>query len=83
VRDSNLDPSDAARRLGSIKSEKKAQSSRDNILAAKAAGKMGGKPPKPLNEITCTCGRGETLEGHPTTCPRGRAIRRWQKAGRL
>ncbi len=36
-----------------------------------------------MTAITCTCGRGDALEGHPTTCPRGRAIRRRQKAGKL
>ena len=63
--------------IGSIKTPKKAAASRRN-------GQLyGGRPVKPLSEIACTCGRGDTLEGHPTTCPRGRAIRRRQKAGTL
>ena len=73
----------AAAVMGSIKSEKKSAAARQNILAAKAAGIVGGRPQKALSEIPCTCGRGEALEGHPTTCPRGRAIRRRQKAGQL
>ena len=60
--------------LGSIKTPKKAASSREN-------GKAGGRPAgsvKPLLEIPCNCNGGDTLapEAHPTTCPRGRAIRR-------
>jgi len=63
--------------IGSIKTEKKAEASRAN-------GRLyGGRPPRPLAEIPCTCGRGDALEGHPTTCPRGRALRRRQKAGKL
>lgn len=60
--------------LGSIKTEKKAASSREN-------GKSGGRPVgtvKPLLEIPCNCNGGDTLTvaAHPTSCPRGRAIRR-------
>jgi len=63
--------------LGSIKTEKKAEASRRN-------GRLhGGRPPRPLAEFPCTCGRGDALEGHPTTCPRGLTIRRRQKAGKL
>jgi len=63
--------------IGSIKTEKKAEASRRN-------GRLhGGRPPRPLAEFACTCGRGATLEGNPTTCPRGRAIRRRQEAGTL
>jgi hypothetical protein len=73
----------AAIALGSIKTEKKASTSRANILAAKAAGKIGGRPQKSLSDIPCTCGRGDDMAGHPTTCLRGLAIRRRQKAGTL
>lgn len=62
--------------IGSIKTPKKS-------AASAANGVKGGRPQKPLAEIPCTCGRGETLEGHPTSCPRGLAIRRRQKAGTL
>ena len=62
--------------LGRIRSPKKAEASRAN-------GSRGGRPVGPLSALTCTCGRGDALDGHPTTCPRGRAIRRRQKAGNL
>jgi hypothetical protein len=55
--------------VGRQRSAKKAASSAAN-------GKAGGRPFKPLADYACTCGRGDVLEGHPTTCPRGRAIRR-------
>lgn len=58
--------------VGSIKTPKKS-------AASAANGKKGGRPIKPLAAIPCTCGRGDTLEGHPTTCPRGLAIRRRMK----
>jgi len=62
--------------LGKRRTPKKAATSAAN-------GRQGGRPQLPLSAITCTCGAGEALEGHPTTCPRGRAIRRRQKAGTL
>ena len=61
-----------ARMLGSIRTEKKARSSREN-------GKKGGRRIQPLETITCTCG-GEGLE-HRSTCPRGRVIRYRRKKG--
>ena len=61
--------------IGSIRTPKKAASSASN-------GRLGGRPAKPLNEFPCTCGRGDALEGHPTTCPRGRAIRRREQKKR-
>ena len=64
--------SEAARALGSIRTEKKA-------AAARANGKKGGGQLKPLDEIPCTCG-GQGLE-HKTTCPRGIRIRVRQKKG--
>ena len=70
-----LSVSEAAAAMGRVSSPKKAAAAREN-------GKKGGGPRKPLSEFRCTCGRGEALEGHPTTCPRGLAIRRRRKAGR-
>jgi hypothetical protein len=67
-----MDPSEAARALGSIRTAKKAASSREN-------GKKGGARLKPLETIPCTCG-GEGLN-HKTTCPRGIRIRVRQKKG--
>jgi len=62
--------------IGSIKTAKKAEASRQN-------GRLhGGRPLQPLAEIPCTCGAGESLT-HKSTCARGRAIRRRQKAGKL
>lgn len=51
--------------------------------AAAVNGTKGGRPQTPLAEIPCTCGKGDVLEGHPTTCPRGLAIYRRKKAGTL
>jgi hypothetical protein len=67
-----IDPSAAARALGSVKTEKKAAASREN-------GKKGGGQIKPLEKIACNCGA-EGLE-HRSTCPRGRAIRYRRKKG--
>ncbi len=64
--------SEAARVLGSIKTEKKAASSREN-------GKKGGRPMKDLADIPCNCG-GEGLT-HKSTCSRGRTIRQRKKTG--
>lgn len=63
----------AGRLLGMVKSDRKAEAAREN-------GKKGGKECKPLAEIACTCGHGDSLE-HPTTCPRGRVIRYRIKKG--
>ncbi len=70
----------AGRALGSIKTPKKAESSRLNGLKANGA---GGRPFKPLADIACTCSVGEVLEGHKSYCPRGQAIRRRKEAGKL
>ncbi|MBC7805322.1 MAG: hypothetical protein H7145_04155 [Akkermansiaceae bacterium] len=51
--------------------------------AAALNGRKGGRPQTPLSEIECICGRGDSLEGHPTTCPRGLVIYRRKKAGTL
>jgi hypothetical protein len=67
-----ISASEAARALGSIKTEKKAAASREN-------GKKGGTKIRPLESFTCTCG-GEGLE-HKSTCPRGVRIRVRRKKG--
>lgn len=59
-----------ARMLGSIKTEKKAASSREN-------GKKGGAVMKRLEDIPCTCGGVE----HKSTCRRGQAIKYRTKKG--
>ena len=64
--------SEAARALGSIRTEKKAAASREN-------GKLGRRPLKPLDTIACNCG-GEGLN-HKSTCPRGRRIRQRKRTG--
>jgi hypothetical protein len=63
---------EAARALGSVKSERKASAAREN-------GKKGGGQFKPLETIPCTCG-GEGLE-HKSTCPRGARIRVRRRKG--
>jgi hypothetical protein len=67
-----MEASEAARALGSIKTAKKAESSREN-------GKKGGGVIKPLERIPCSCG-GEGLQ-HKSTCRRGVAIRNRRKKG--
>jgi len=62
-----MDASEAARALGSIRTEKKAAASRKN-------GQLGGGVLKPLVAIHCSCGV-EGLDGHKSTCKRGRAIK--------
>lgn len=64
--------SEVMRILGSRTSERKA-------AAAREAGKLGGRPLKPLETLECTCG-GEGLD-HKSYCPRGRAIRYRQDKG--
>ena len=77
LRSRNLPPEEiraAAAALGSIRSPKKEAASRRN---GQMYGGGEGRPPRPLMEYPCTCGRGAVLDtSHPTTCPRGRAIRR-------
>jgi hypothetical protein len=54
--------------LGSIKTEKKTRSSRENA-------KKAGRKPLPIDTIECTCGRGAApVEQHPMVCKRRRAL---------
>jgi hypothetical protein len=55
--------------LGSIKTERKAQTSAAN-------GALGGRPTRAPETYPCTCSAGDATEGHKTTCKRGLAIRR-------
>ena len=74
---------EAARLMGSARTPAKAEAAKRNANGPGRKANPGGRPMLPLSAITCTCGRGDALDGHPTTCPRGRAIRRRQKAGLL
>jgi hypothetical protein len=71
----SISVSEAGRRGGSVRSERKAAASRENA-------KLGGRPLTPIEEIECTCGRGAGLEGHKATCKRARAIKRRETAGK-
>jgi hypothetical protein len=77
----------AAAVLGSSRSEKKQEAARENLLKARRTfaerGQAPGREPRPIESFECTCGRGDTLEGHPTTCPRGLTIYRRRKQGKL
>lgn len=73
---------EAARLMGRAKTPKKAASSAANGLqGGRPQNLNGGRQPKPMSEIACTCGAGDvTVDDagkplHPTTCPRGRVIR--------
>jgi hypothetical protein len=73
---------EAARLMGSARTPEKIQKALQN-LAARPADKLGGRKPKALAEIPCTCEAGDSREGHRWNCPRGQAIKRRQKAGEL
>ena len=69
----NPDPEarkEAARLLGSIKSEAKAAAARIN-----GAKSQGRKPTKPLRELRCTCGAPAGSLEHKGHCPAYHAIR--------
>ncbi len=74
---------EAARLMGSARTPAKAEAAKRNANGPGRKANPGGRPLLPLSEFACICGRGDALEGHPTTCPRGLAIRRRQKAGKL
>ena len=69
----------AAAALGSIRSEKKAASSAKNGALAPPG---PGRAPAALFSLACSCGAGDTTEGHKTSCPRGQAVKRREKEGR-
>ena len=66
----------AAAVLGGARTEAKARAAREN-----GAKNPGGRAPMPLSSFPCTCGRGDSLDGHPTTCPRGVTIWRRRRKG--
>jgi len=74
--------SEAARKMGRARTAKKIEVALQNLEKARANLKNPGRKPWPLSRFACTCGAGESLEGHAATCPRGKAIKRRQKAGR-
>lgn len=76
---------EAARLMGSIRTEKKAAASRANgFKPGNKAGKNGGRPWKPISEVECNCTGGDSIEAssHTWRCPRGQSIRRRIKEGR-
>ncbi len=64
---SNEDKKKAAQLLGRIRTPEKA-------AAARANGCKGGRRPKDLADIPCSCGEGVAV--HKSLCPRGRAMKR-------
>lgn len=72
---------EAARLMGSIKTERKAASSRANGFKQGNPGSPG-RSRKPLSEIPCSCTAGDALEGHKWDCMKGQAIKRRTKQGR-
>ena len=68
---------EAARLMGSARTERKAAAAREN---ARKRIQGGGRPFKPIAEIECTCGAGMELK-HSSRCPRGQAIKRRQEKG--
>ena len=74
--------SEAARLMGRARTDAKIAAVMRN-LAARPEDKKGGRPQKPLAEIPCRCEAGDALEGHRWNCPRGQAIKRRRKAGKL
>jgi hypothetical protein len=73
---------EAARLMGSARTPAKAEAARRNANGPGRKANPGGRPLKPLAEIPCSCGAGDSME-HKTYCLRGQAIRRRQKAGKL
>ena len=73
----------AAVALGAIKTEKKAAASAKNgFKPGNTASKNGGRKVVALYSLKCSCGAGDTTEGHKWSCPRAQAIKRRIKEGR-
>jgi hypothetical protein len=66
---------EAGRLGGSVRSERKAEAARQNAKLSE------GRPRKPLSDIACNCGAGDTVTGHKAVCLRGRAIKRREQKG--
>jgi hypothetical protein len=65
---------EAARLMGSVKSDEKKRAALEN-LAKRPADKLGGRKRRDIGEYPCTC----AVETHHWTCPRGQAIKREAK----
>ena len=79
---SEVEAKAAAAVLGSVKSERKAATSAANGF--KPGNQIGGRKQIPLDKLDCPCGlAGDALAGHKWNCPRGQAIKRRIKAGKL
>jgi hypothetical protein len=81
--DMTVDTSEAAKIMGSVRSERKTEAARERYKARveKYGPMQGGRKPQPLSAIECTCKAGNSLEGHKSYCPRGKAIKRRQDKG--
>jgi len=71
----------AAQLLGRVRTPRRTEAAL-HALSTRGPDHMGGRPARPLSEYECTCGAGDTLDGHKTTCPRGLIIYRRRKSGR-
>ncbi|HLK56403.1 MAG TPA: hypothetical protein VKU00_07555 [Chthonomonadaceae bacterium] len=70
---------EAARLMGSANTERKRESSRQNVKKAMEAFKQK-HPLKPLSSFACTCGAGDSLE-HKYNCPRYKVIYQRKRRG--
>lgn len=68
--------------MGSVRTERKINAALGN-LAKRTDEQLGGRPTKPLSQIECRCEAGDALDGHKWDCPRGQAIKRRKKQGKL
>lgn len=74
---------EAARLMGSVRTEKKAASSRANgFKPGHEPYRAGGRKLQHLYALPCSCGAGDTIEGHKWDCARMKAIKRRVKEGR-
>jgi hypothetical protein len=53
---------------------RKVAEAKETGVVPEAVGWRGGRPRMRLAEVACTCGVGDSLEGHKWTCPKGRLI---------